>query len=146
MEPNVADLRYFKLWILLDQIIWVWNIKGLQHRVLKILRFENLILFQRINSFNYRTTFCLIAICQTFFITKFETKNHLLKGSCCQFSNLKVWFWKQKSSRQCFEKSKLKKSILIRENKQITTTLPLVKIKEIPITCLNKYIYQHNNE
>ena len=31
LEPNVADLRYFKLWILLDQIIWVWNIKGLQH-------------------------------------------------------------------------------------------------------------------
>ena len=54
LEPNVADLRYFKLWILLDQIIWVWNIKGLQHRVLKILRFKYLILFQRLNSFVYR--------------------------------------------------------------------------------------------
>ena len=51
LEPNVADLRYFKLWILLDQIIWVWNIKGLQHWVLKILRFKYLILFQRLNSF-----------------------------------------------------------------------------------------------
>ena len=51
LEPNVADLRYFKLWILLNQIIWVWNIKGLQHRVLKILRFKYLILFQRLNSF-----------------------------------------------------------------------------------------------
>ena len=51
LEPNVADLRYFKLWILLDQVIWVWNIKGLQHRVLKILRFKYLILFQRLNSF-----------------------------------------------------------------------------------------------
>ena len=51
LEPNVADLRYFKLWILLDQIIWVWNIKGLQHRVLIILRFKYLILFQRLNSF-----------------------------------------------------------------------------------------------
>ena len=43
LEPNVADLRYFKQWILLDQIIWVWNIKGLQHWVLKILRFKYLI-------------------------------------------------------------------------------------------------------
>ena len=51
LEPNVADLRYFKPWILLDQIIWVWNIKGLQHRVLKILRFKYLILFQTLNSF-----------------------------------------------------------------------------------------------
>ena len=51
LDPNVADLRYFKLWILLDQIIWFWNIKGLQHRVLKLLRFKYLILFQRLNSF-----------------------------------------------------------------------------------------------
>ena len=51
METNVADLRYFKLWILLDQIIWVWNIKGLQHQVPKILKFKYLILSQRLNSF-----------------------------------------------------------------------------------------------
>ena len=51
MEPNVADLRYFKLWILLDQIIWVQNIKGLQHLVLWF-RFKYLILFQRLNFFN----------------------------------------------------------------------------------------------
>ena len=57
---NVADLRYFKLWILLDQLIWVWNIKGLQHRALKILRFKCLILFQRLNSFDYclRIKYC----------------------------------------------------------------------------------------
>ena len=48
LEPNAADLRYFKLWILqLGQIIWVC----LQYRVLKILRFKYLILFQRLNSF-----------------------------------------------------------------------------------------------
>ena len=35
-EPNVIDLRYFKLWILLDQVILVWNIKGLHHHVAKI--------------------------------------------------------------------------------------------------------------
>ena len=51
LQPNVVDLRYFKLWILLNQIIRVWNIKGLQHRVLKILGFKYLILLQRFNSF-----------------------------------------------------------------------------------------------
>ena len=61
LEPNVADLRYFKLWILLDQIIWVWNIKGLQHQVLKILRFKYLILFQSLNSF--KTRFHALLLC-----------------------------------------------------------------------------------
>ena len=56
LEPNVADLRYFKLWILLDQIIWVWNIKDLQHRVLKKLKFKYLILFQRLNFFKNLVT------------------------------------------------------------------------------------------
>jgi len=51
LETNFIDLRYFKLWILLNQIIRVWNIKGLQLRVLKILMFKYLILFQRLNSF-----------------------------------------------------------------------------------------------
>ena len=37
LEPKIVDLRYFKLWILLNQIIWVWNVKGLQDRVLKLL-------------------------------------------------------------------------------------------------------------
>ena len=36
LEPNVEDPRYFKLWTLLDQIFWAWNIKGLQHQVPKI--------------------------------------------------------------------------------------------------------------
>ena len=43
---DFADLRYF------NQQIWVLNIKGLQHRVLKILRFKYWILFQRLNSFH----------------------------------------------------------------------------------------------
>ena len=30
LQPNVVDLRYFKLWIMLNQIIQVWNIKGFQ--------------------------------------------------------------------------------------------------------------------
>ena len=51
LKPNVVDLRYFKLWIFLNQIIRVWNIKGLQQRVLKILGFKYLILLQKLNSF-----------------------------------------------------------------------------------------------
>ena len=51
LEPNVTDLRYFKLWILWNQIIRVWNIKGLQHRFLKILGLKYLISLQRLNSF-----------------------------------------------------------------------------------------------
>ena len=26
LQPIVLDLRYFKLWILFDQIIYVWNV------------------------------------------------------------------------------------------------------------------------
>ena len=36
LQFNVVDLRYFKLWILMDEIIKVWNIKGLRHLVLEI--------------------------------------------------------------------------------------------------------------
>ena len=33
--PNVVDLWYFQLWILLDQIIYVWTIKGVHPHVAK---------------------------------------------------------------------------------------------------------------
>ena len=35
LQPNVAELRYFKLWIVLDQMIQVWNIKGFHRKVAK---------------------------------------------------------------------------------------------------------------
>ena len=35
MEPNTVDLRYFKLCIMLDERILVWNIKGVHHQVEK---------------------------------------------------------------------------------------------------------------
>ena len=38
LQPNVVDLRYFKLWNILKQIIWVWHIKGLHYQVAKIVR------------------------------------------------------------------------------------------------------------
>ena len=33
LQSNVIELRYFKLWILLDEIILVWNIKGVRPQV-----------------------------------------------------------------------------------------------------------------
>ena len=50
LQPNVVDLRSFKLWILLHQIILVWNIKSLKHQFSKIWGSENLSLWQRLNS------------------------------------------------------------------------------------------------
>ena len=35
LQPNGVDLRYFKLWIMLDERILVWNIKGVHHQVEK---------------------------------------------------------------------------------------------------------------
>ena len=51
MQPNVVDLRYFKLWILVNQIIWVWNIIVLHYPVAEILGLENLSLWQKLNFF-----------------------------------------------------------------------------------------------
>ena len=49
-QPNVVDLKYFKLWIKFDKIILVWNVKGLNHLVLKIKWLEGLI--WRLNFFD----------------------------------------------------------------------------------------------
>ena len=38
LHSNVGNFRYFKLWIILDQIMLVWNIKGLHNQVEKIWR------------------------------------------------------------------------------------------------------------
>ena len=51
LEPNVVDLRYFKLWILLDQTFWILNIKGLQVYNIRFQRFECWSLWQWLNSF-----------------------------------------------------------------------------------------------
>ena len=43
LQPDAVDFRYFKLWILLDQINYVWNIKGSQqygYKDLGIIKFE----------------------------------------------------------------------------------------------------------
>ena len=51
LQPNVKDTRYFKLWIQLDQIIYVWNMNGLRHQVAKTKVLENLNLWQWFNFF-----------------------------------------------------------------------------------------------
>ena len=51
LQPNVTDLRYFKAWILSDQLIKVWNIKGVHFKVAKILGLESLSLWQILNHF-----------------------------------------------------------------------------------------------
>ena len=35
VQPDVVDLWYFKLWVMLDPIVKVWNIKGLRRPVEK---------------------------------------------------------------------------------------------------------------
>ena len=43
--PHVINLRLFKQWILLDQIMYVWNIKSLHYQVAKIEELENMTLW-----------------------------------------------------------------------------------------------------
>ena len=50
LQVDVTDLKYFKLWYVLDKIILVYNIKGLHPQVAKKKGFENLSLWQRFNS------------------------------------------------------------------------------------------------
>ena len=51
MQPVLVDLWHFKLRILTDQIIYVWNKKGLHHPVAKIKWLENWNLWQKVTSF-----------------------------------------------------------------------------------------------
>ena len=51
MQSNVFNHRHFKLWILLEQIIYVWNTKGLNHQIPKTKGLEHLSVWQRLNSF-----------------------------------------------------------------------------------------------
>ena len=91
LEPNVADLRYFKLWILLNQIIWVWNIKGLKDRVLKILRFKYLILFKRLNSYVFNAGLELIPSIINIY-NYFHFCNSIREFFCIDILLLLFWF------------------------------------------------------
>ena len=41
LQPHVVNLWYFKIWVMLGQVVEVWNIKGLPHQVAKIWGSEN---------------------------------------------------------------------------------------------------------
>jgi len=120
LEPNFADLWYFKLWILLDQIIWVWNIKGLQHRVLKILWFKYLILFQRLNSFIINLSFVYLYVRSACTLAGHHVAI-IIKGS----SNITItWFT----------------SIdIVRKAKVLWTALITVPTNHIPLTLAFSY-------
>ena len=51
LQLNIVYIWYFKLWIMLDQIIKLWNIKGFNHQVVKIQKVNNLSLLQKLSSF-----------------------------------------------------------------------------------------------
>ena len=41
LQPYIVDFWHFKLWIIFDETVKVWNIKGLNHQVAEILGLEN---------------------------------------------------------------------------------------------------------
>ena len=41
MQPDVVELRYFKIWIILYKISLFWNIKGLHDQVAEIKQTKN---------------------------------------------------------------------------------------------------------
>ena len=111
LEPNVTDLRYFKLWIMLNQIIRVWNIKGLQHRALKILGFKYLISLQRLNSSNAYRFLGNFPGTQAFkkfpkFLGFWEIPFFVIFDNCCHSLNV---------SNKFLDKPQLKKKVFWRE-------------------------------
>ena len=69
LQPNAVDLRYFKL-----LIPEVWNIKGLHHKVAKILESDYFSLWQKLNSF----------------ARFFNLFVYVLIGNCC--IKIQTWF------------------------------------------------------
>ena len=47
LQPDVLHLWNLKLWILTDQLVHIWNNKGLHHNILKIYGLDNLSLWQK---------------------------------------------------------------------------------------------------
>ena len=100
LQHNVVDLRYFKRWILLDEKIQVWNIKGLHHQVEKIyvVCYKDSIPLLQYETEDWRCfnpSFFLILVFQT---PQFDliTKTNLcglLNISWCQTYNLWFKFW-----------------------------------------------------
>ena len=56
-QPNVEALRYFKLWIMLDKINQVWNIKGSHQPVAELKGSANLGFWQKLGPFPWKIHF-----------------------------------------------------------------------------------------
>ena len=64
MQPNVIDLRYFKLIILLDQIIYFWNItpsscKDIGIRTFELVTYSQFLSLEGDHSFQVQSRFAL---------------------------------------------------------------------------------------
>ena len=82
-EPNVVDPRYFKLWILLDQIFWAWNIKGFFTSCSKRYRGLNNLVFRK-DSFPLKISYSIRTIFKSYFqihyiLISFIVTTHTLK-------------------------------------------------------------------
>ena len=88
LNPDSVDLLYFKLWILLilllDQIVYVWNLTGL-HCPTKIKGSENLNLWQKLNSFEHTALYISLDL------EKLLEKNHFVWFVCFVFVYYVYW-------------------------------------------------------
>ena len=71
---------YFKLLIMLDQKISVWNIKGLPHQIATIKVLENLTWWEKLSFFKISWFFCKHKLLHCFFI-KYLKSNPITDGT-----------------------------------------------------------------
>ena len=98
MQPNVVDLRYFKLWILLNQIIFEIS-KVKPHQVAKIQGSENFSLCQRLNSFLHSGEIIwkllyvpwILSAAGTYILLRGENFSFISWGF--SILRLNIWFW-----------------------------------------------------
>ena len=62
LQPDVKCLWYIKLDSLLDQIVKIWNIKGLHHQVVKLLGLDHFSLWEKLN---FLAEFWFLFICKS---------------------------------------------------------------------------------
>ena len=74
LQPNFVDLRYFKLWVLLYQIAYYWNIKGLHPQDKRIRKFE----FVAKPQFLWNRTYILTLNKANWIYIEFEKRSFLL--------------------------------------------------------------------
>ena len=87
LQPDVANLWFFKLRLFDLEEFTIWNIQGLRHWVTKIWRLENQNLWQKLNSFNKSFLFGVITLVKIY-IKKWKIfLKNILKNCEKQVSN-----------------------------------------------------------